>query len=428
MSEKGQTSHPDKPKADDEILLNSPVVTNAQMLGSSEMTDNDNLTYDWETCETLQAVKAFTISDYGTKSDDDQTSDDEFRVPDPSISGIADSTTSLKNRPRRTISDVEENYIVDDMSSLSHISDIKASNAPQKHRFAKERVEREGNIYDKLYNAALRGELNIVKAGLENYNTTSILDENGQTLMYAACIGNHLKIIKLLIDSGYDVDHQDNEGKTVLHIAFENHTDDLAQTLITQFSANLEIRDVQNWTPLHTAIDRGYFSYSQEISEKFLHQDLGSKVSWIQLHAACWNENKQNVQDLLDTNTDINHVSSAGYTPLHTAVSKSNIDTINLLLDQDVNVHTVTIDGRTPLHIAADNSNETTIMKLLSCKADPSLKDALGNTSLHLAVQRRGEQIQLCTKQELILGVLFQHSIIHAAYIQYKQLLIRLLM
>ena len=188
------------------------------------------------------------------------------------------------------------------------------SNAARKHEYEKERVEREGNIYDKLYNAALCGKLSIVKAILENHKTALVCDESGQTALYAGCVGNHLEIIKVLIGCEYDVNHQDNEGKTVLHVAFENHIPDLAQTLITQFSANIEIRDRQNWTPLHTAIDRGYFSYSKELSEKFLHQDVGTEISWIQLQAACFQENTEDVLFLLRANTDINHVSSSVYT------------------------------------------------------------------------------------------------------------------
>ena len=200
-----------------------------------------------------------------------------------------------------------------------------------------------------------------------------------------------MEIIKVLIGGGHDVNHRDNEGKTVLHVAFENHMPDLAQTLITQFSANIEIRDTQNWTPLHTAIDRGYFSYSKLLSEKFLHQDVGTEISWIQLHAACFQENTEDVLFLLRANTDINHVSSSVYTPLHIAVTKSNADLITLLLDQNINVNSVTTDGKTPLHIAVDKGEDQIIQKLLAQKADPSLKDVLGNTSLHLAVQLKQE-------------------------------------
>ena len=372
------------------------MTTGGQIPDSSDTTDNNSLTYDWENCETLQAVRAFTISDYGTKSDYDQTSDDEFMVPDPSISGIAKSTTI--NSSSSNSSTVEENYIMDNMSVMTDISNVKVSNAPQKHEYGKERVGRKGNIYDKLYNASLKGQLNIVKDTLEKHNASLTPDENGQTALYAACIGNHLEIINLLIDNGYDVNHQDNEGKTPLHIAFENNAPGLAEALINQFSANIEIRDVQSWTPLHTAIDRGYFNYSKELSDKFLHQDIGTGASWIQLHAACFQENMQDVQFLLKANTDVNYASSAIYTPLHIAVIKSNANLVTLLLDQAAYISCKTIDGQTPLHIAVDQGDEIIIQKLFARNADPSLQDVTGNTSLHLAVQLKQKLISESVK------------------------------
>ena len=86
------------------------------------------MTYDWETSETLHIVKTFPISDYGTKSDAGQTSS-EFDVPDPSISGITDSTPSKSSSSKTT--DVEEKYLEDDMSSLSDITDVKVSNSQE---------------------------------------------------------------------------------------------------------------------------------------------------------------------------------------------------------------------------------------------------------------------------------------------------------
>ena len=210
MSSEDHISEADKTlqtdKDDDHILPDAQMVTDDQMPHSSKMTDNDDLTYDWGNCETLQVAKAFTTSAYGTKSYDDKTSDDEFMIPEYSISRIADSTT--EHSESKVSTDIEEKYIVDDMSSLTKLSDMNVSNAPQKHEYGKERMERKGNIYDKLYNACLKGQLNIVKDILENQNTRLLPDENGQTPLYAACIGNHLEIIALLINSGYDVNHQ----------------------------------------------------------------------------------------------------------------------------------------------------------------------------------------------------------------------------
>ena len=394
MSEKDQTPQPDNPKDDDQILHDYQTAVSDQILDSSEMSDNDNLTYDWEACETRQIVKAFPISDYGTKSD--QSSISYPLIPEPpSVSGIIDSTISTARS--RTITDVEENYVVDDMSSLSNVSDIKVSKAPRKHEYVKERLEKNGNLYDRLYNACLKGELCAIKGILETQSATPMQDENGQTPLYAACIGNHTEIVKFLIDFGYDVNHQDKEGKTPLHITFENHAPDLAHTLITEFKANTEIRDNQNWTPLHTAIDRGYSSYSHELSHRCLHKDVGTDVSWLQLHAACFKENTQDVNFLLDANTDVNHVSSEGYTPLHIAATRSNIDLVSLLLHHKVDVNYKNIDHQTTLHITVDKGKDAIIQKLLSQKADPNLKDVRGNTSLHLAVQ-----LKQGTKQRLV--------------------------
>ena len=92
-------------------------------------------------------------------------------------------------------------------------------------------------------------------------------------------------------------------------------------------------------------------------------EDVGTDVSWIQLHAACIEENVQHVQCLLGCHTDVNHASSAGQTSLHIAVAMSNIEIVTLLLDQTVDLSSVTIDRKTPLHIAVDKGEETIIQK-----------------------------------------------------------------
>ena len=101
----------------------------------------------------------------------------------------------------------------------------------------------------------------------------------------------------------------------------------------------------------------------------------------------------------MDSNTDVNHVSSAGYTPLHIGVTRNNIDLVTLLMDQNVDVNSRDSRRQTPHHIAAENNYETMIQKLLIGKADPNLKDELGNTSLHLSGQVKQETPPVLIKQ-----------------------------
>ena len=384
--ESSKTVHSNKATKWDGTGNDSQISTGGN-INPNKISGSDKLSYDWG--KTLQRAKAFRIPDSDlANSIDDEISSDKFLVPEPpSLSGIIDSTISCSSS--KTSTDVEEKYVDDDMSSLSSISEIEVSSGPRKHEYGKERIERVGNVYDKLYNACLKGQLNTIKDILDNHDTHWVRlmqDEQGQTPLYAACIGNQTEVVSILTDNEYDVNHQDNEGKTPLHVAFENHAPDLANILITKFKANVEILDKQNWTPLHTAIDRGYSSYSQQLSQNFLCEDVGAEVSWIQLHVACIDENTQHVKFLLDANIDVNHASSAGQTPLHIAVDKSNIDIVTLLLDENVNVSSITIDRKTPLHIAVDKGEEAIIQKLLASEADPNMKDAFGNTCLHCAI------------------------------------------
>ena len=400
MSQKGQMSEACQSLQDDQLSHSQPfphtshMTTRCHIPDASEVTDNYKLSYDW--AKTLQIARAFKIPDIDWEID---SVEDGFMVPEPpSLSGIIDTITS-KSSSSKTTTNKEENYIIDDMSSLSNISDVKVSNPPSKHTYGKERVERKGNIYDKLYNACLKGQISIINDILKKCTETLIPDEDGQTPLYAACVGDHPEVVNLLIDSGYDVNHQDKDGKTPLHAAFENHAPELAQTIITQFHANTAMRDAQNYTPLHTAINRGYYSYSQQLAQ-FLCQDVGTEVSWIQLQAACFQGNTKYVKFLLDAKTNVNHNSSAGHAPLHIAIKKSNMNIITLLLDQNVDINDRAIDGKTPLHMAVENGDETIIQTLLAQKADANLKDAFGNTCLHLAVQLKQKTRQRLVKSE----------------------------
>ena len=98
MSDKGQISESKsektwltgKTKDNDQIPHDSEMVVGDQVLNSSEMTTDDNLTYDWG--KTMQMSRAFEIPDSEANSLTDQKlAEDrykqfeaEFLVPEPS--------------------------------------------------------------------------------------------------------------------------------------------------------------------------------------------------------------------------------------------------------------------------------------------------------------------------------------------------------
>ena len=260
------------------------------------------------------------------------------------------------------------------------------------------KTEREGNIHDALYNACLAGQLDIVKDILHKHYTTLMPDEHGQTPLFAACIGDQVDIVKYLVHHGYDVNHQDNEGRTPLHVAFECDNVKIATLLLKNFDACVTLRDAQNWTPFHVAVDRGYHTVSKVLLKEFFSQDIGCEISWIQLHAACFENNIQKVQILVNNNADVNHASSVGYTALLIACKHKNVDMVKCLLEHGAGqvINRLSARGYSPLIVACATGSVDLTEILLDNGADPRIRGAQNRTASHAAVIRNKSAVLQC--------------------------------
>ena len=332
-------------------------------------------------------------------------------IPDPSVSGICQSTLNAQTEGEESTSIYkEEKYVKDDISSIfskisgprieSLHSEFEKDTTKQKlylihpeetseESFMKPtlRLERQGNIQDKLYNACLIGQLSVVKDILGEHYTSLKLFEYGQTPLFAACIGDQAEVAKYLIHHGFEVNHQDNEGKTPMHVAFEHRKSDIVQLLLNH-NASYRIRDARNWTPFHVALDRGYYSLCSALLEKFFEEDVGTDVSWIQLHAACFEGDMQKVQFLLDTGVYVNHISSIEFTALMVACTQTNLIMVRYLLihGADKLVNHVSCHGASAMVIACSKGNMDIVKCLLEHGGDPNVSGRKGRTLCHFAV------------------------------------------
>ena len=69
---------------------------------------------------------------------------------------------------------------------------------------------------------AAEGDLEGLKSALERPGVTlKDSDANGASLLHRAAIGNRVEIMQYLIESGIQLDSQDNEGNTSLHVAVQ---------------------------------------------------------------------------------------------------------------------------------------------------------------------------------------------------------------
>ena len=183
----------------------------------------------------------------------------------------------------------------------------------------------------------------------------------------AARLGQ-IKVVKLLIARGADVDLCTVPGETPLFGASEEGHESIVMHLLDQ-NANVHPKTVLGYTALHRAAAFG---------------------------------SHQIVKMLLDKNADVNALTRDGFSPLHSPSRRGHIEVVKLLVEAGANLFYKTYEGDIPEDFTVESSSgsgDEEIRKYLggAARGQRSLAFAMG---LH---ERLGAQSRVSTlKQELV--------------------------
>ena len=144
----------------------------------------------------------------------------------------------------------------------------------------------------------------------------------------------YVKVVRLLVFKGADVNAMDQRGDSPLYNAIWNNNE-LASTLVNFLvfnGANVNAVNNNGWTPLHRAVCRG-----------------NSNVARL----------------LVSQGAKVNVKNKDGNTPLHFAVKKECTDDtlVRFLIDAGADMNTENNDGRTPLDLAKEYHIKTDDVK-----------------------------------------------------------------
>ncbi|XP_058135258.1 NF-kappa-B inhibitor delta isoform X1 [Dasypus novemcinctus] len=208
-----------------------------------------------------------------------------------------------------------------------------------------------------------------------------IREHKGKTPLLVAAAANQPLIVEDLLNLGAEPNATDHQGRSLLHVAA---TYGLPEVLLAVFNSgvqvNLEARDFEGLTPLHTAI----LAFNAAMRPL----DLCPRVLSAQARdrLAC-------VHMLLQMGAD--HTSQeikSNKTVLHLAVQAANPTLVQLLLDLprgDLRAFVnMKAHGNTALHMAAalppGPPQEAIVRRLLAAGADPTLRNLENEQPVHL--------------------------------------------
>jgi ankyrin repeat protein len=251
---------------------------------------------------------------------------------------------------------------------------------------------------DQFYAAIRENNLAQLKTLLDQKDSANVKDDRGITpLMYAAENGS-LDAMRLLIDSGADVNTQNAFGSTAL---LWSVADAAKVRLLLDHGAQVNTPARSGRTALIVA---AFTNPAAEVVKLLLAK--GAKVDVMDarhvtpLNAATFGNDTATVRLLLEANADINTADTfIGLTPLMNAAGNRNVEAVKMLMAKGAGVNavskteglpkiqtgTVEFGGWTPLLMASAFGPPEAVKVLLDAGAKTDAQDYRGFTSLMLA-------------------------------------------
>ncbi|XP_076367426.1 rabankyrin-5 isoform X2 [Tachypleus tridentatus] len=214
---------------------------------------------------------------------------------------------------------------------------------------------------------------------------------DGQTPLHLSCAWGLERVVQTLMEHECDLNTQDAEGKTPIHIAIANQNPVIISLLLAHPELDLTLRDRQGLTPFATAMMLKNNKAAESIlaREPKAAEQLDNKGRNF-LHVAIQKSDIESVLFLLSVNVNIHSriQDSSQLTPLHLAVETGAEMIVRNLLLAGANINDMTLQKQTALHLAASLDHSTICSVLLENSVDFDALDINLNNALHLACQK----------------------------------------
>lgn len=231
--------------------------------------------------------------------------------------------------------------------------------------------------FSSLHVSAYWGLVKIVRILLDKGLDVNIQDSYGATPLHVAARDGHEPVVRLLLDNKADISTENNRGETALYWAARNGHKTVVRLLL-KLGAVVLTRDNEGWNALDWAVLEGNSEIVKELLEHGVDAENDGRNNALIL--AAWEGHNDTVQMLLDNGADVNAKDWLGSTALDWAAPVGHETTVRVLLRNGANVDSYDKYENTALHWAIPY--EPIVKLLLENSANVDIKNDTGQTAL----------------------------------------------
>ncbi|HNX97808.1 MAG TPA: ankyrin repeat domain-containing protein, partial [Candidatus Aminicenantes bacterium] len=254
-----------------------------------------------------------------------------------------------------------------------------------------------------LHGAAAYDHVELARWLIDRGIPVNAVTVEGTTPLMQAALAGQLKLARLLIARGANLEARNGHDRTALLLVGRERGDVAMARLLLDAGADLDARSRWNETTLSLAAWRGFgglvdflldrgaavpeggeqrlqlFSFSlakglDRLFDRLLAAGIDlartDELGGSALHAAADGGSEHILGKLLERRFDVNFRDRNGWTPLHRACERGRVRTAALLIERGARLNERTLAGETPYNLASMEKNEEVVSLLRAKGAD----------------------------------------------------------
>ena len=246
----------------------------------------------------------------------------------------------------------------------------------------------------------MESQVQLIEAVIAVKGVDTTFENNRTALTYAVREG-YTEVVKFLVDSGADINIQNEDGWTALMLAADGGRTEAVEFLVEN-GADINIQQGRNGnTALIQAARWRHAEVVKFLVENGADINVQNNSGFTALMEAADGGRTEAVESLVENGADINVQNEDGWTALMLAADGGRTEAVESLVENGADINIQNEDGWTALMLAATWCPTEVVEFLVENGADINIKDNKGKTALDYAKQKdRHDIVDLLRKAQ----------------------------